>query len=148
MNTHPYLRAFLAGLFVPSLIMPALLVAFVILRLVLAAPFPIERGLIFPIALVPVLWGLWSMLWLAWHQQTHLSLGVHGALLPFLLLPAGTVIAKSVGVLELGSGGVTWFQAIHAPYGLIACGFLAGVAVYYLVWKYIVGFLDHVLGIA
>lgn len=148
MNTHPYLRAFLAGLFVPSLIMPALLIAFVILRLVLSAPIPIERGLIFPIALVPVLWGLWSMAWLAWHQQTHLSLGAHGALLPFLLLPAGTVVAKALGVLQLGSSGVTWFQAIHAPYALIACGFFAGVAVYYLVWKYIVGFLDRVLGIA
>jgi hypothetical protein len=148
MNTHPYLRAFLAGLFVPTLIMPVLLVAFILLRLVLDAPFPIERGLIFPMALVPAVWGLWSMLWLAWHQQTHLSLGVHGALLPFLLLPAGAVVAKCVGVITFSPSEVDWFQAVHLPYTFIAVAFVAGVAIYYLVWKYIVGFLDRALGIA
>jgi len=148
MNTHPYLRAFLAGVLVPNLILPLMLVAFIIIRLVLQVPFPIERGLVFPMALVPLLWGLWSMLWLASHQQTRLSLGIHGALLPFLLLPAGTLIARHLGVLELGAAQVTWFQAIHIPYAWIACGFLAALAGYYLAWKYIVGFVDRVLGIA
>jgi hypothetical protein len=36
----------------------------------------------------------------------------------------------------------------HVPYTLIAPVFLAALAVYYLAWKYIVGFLNRVLGIA
>ena len=42
MNSHPYLRAFLAGAFVPTLVLPLLLTAFIILRLVLQMPFPFE----------------------------------------------------------------------------------------------------------
>jgi hypothetical protein len=148
MKTHPYLRAFLAGLLVPNLMLPVMLAVFIVIRLVLQAPFPIERGLVFPMALVPVLWGLWSMLWLKSHQQTHLPLGVHGALLPFVLLPCGTEIARHLGVLTLGASEVTWFAAVHVPYSWIGCGFLAALAGYYLVWKYVIGFLNRVLGIA
>jgi len=32
MNTHPYLRAFLAGIFVPTLVLPVMLVGFITLR--------------------------------------------------------------------------------------------------------------------
>lgn len=148
MNTHPYLRAFLAGLFVPTLIMPMVLAAFVVARLMLQWPIPIERGLIFPMALVPGLWGLWSMLWLWSHSRTHLPLGLHGALLPVLLLPSGAIAGQCLGVIALSANGVTWFQALHLPYALVACGFLAGTAIYYLVWKHVVGFLNRVLGIA
>jgi hypothetical protein len=148
MNTHPYIRAFLAGVFVPTLILPLLLAVFVVTRLVLQWPIPIERGLVFPMALVPVLWGLWSVLWLWSHTQTHLPLGVHGALLPFLLLPGGAGVAKCLGIIAFGASQVTYFDAFQIPYAWIAFGFLAGLAVYYLVWKYIVGFLNRVLGIA
>jgi hypothetical protein len=51
-------------------------------------------------------------------------------------------------VLEFGSHGEIWFQACPVPYALIAPGFLAALVGYYLVWKYIVGFLNRVLGIA
>lgn len=148
MIAHPYLRAFLAGLFIPTLIMPILLAAFLVLNMTVQSPIPIERGLIFPMALVPTVWGLWSVLWQRTHPQTHLPLGAHGAILPFLMLPAGTAIAKLAGVITLGPGSVLWFQAVHIPYAFIAVGFAAGVAIYYLVWKYIVGFLHGALGIA
>jgi hypothetical protein len=148
LNNHPYLRAYLAGVFVPTLILPLMLTAFVVLRLGLQVPVPIERGLVFPMALVPVVWGLWNMLWLVSHEHTHLAAGVHGAVLPFLLLPCGALVARCLGVLRLGSTGVTWFQACSVPYAFIAVGFLFGVAVYYLVWKYIVGFVNRELGIA
>lgn len=148
MNTHPYIRAFLAGSFMPTLIMPVLLIAFLITRLTLQAPIPIERGLIFPLALVPTLWGVWSMLWLKSHASTNLPIGVHGAILPFVMLPVGTIVGRSFGVLALGQSHVTWFQALEIPYALIAVVFAAGIATYYLVWKYVVGFLTHVLGIA
>jgi hypothetical protein len=32
MNTHPYLRAFMAGILVPTLVLPLLLIAFIVLR--------------------------------------------------------------------------------------------------------------------
>jgi hypothetical protein len=148
MNPHPYLRAYLAGVFVPTLILPIMLTGFIVLRLVLQVPVPIERGLVFPMALVPALWGLWNVLWLGSHEKTHLAVGVHGAILPAVLVPCGTIVAHCLGILVLGASSVRWFQAVSVPYALIAAGFCCGVAVYYLVWKYIVGFVNRVFGIA
>jgi len=148
MNTHPYLRAYLAGIFVPTLVLPLLLAVFIVVRLVLKVPVPIEQALIFPMAVVPTLFGLWNMLYLYSHPYTHLPIGLHGAVLPLLMAPVGASVASCLGVLVLGSGGATWFQACHVPYAFIAPGFLAALAGYYLVWKYIVGFLNRVLGIA
>lgn len=148
MNNHPYLRAYLAGVFVTTLILPVMLTIFVVLRLVLKLPVPIERGMIFPMALVPAVWGLWNVLWLASHERTHLAVGVHGAVLPFLLLPCGATIGSCLGVVKFGAMGVTWFQACSLPYALIAAGFCFGVVVYYLVWKYVIGFVNRELEIA
>lgn len=148
MNTHPYLRAYLAGVFIPTLVLPLLLTAFIVARLAMQAPFPFERGLVFPMALVPALWGLWNVLWLGTHDRIHQPLGLHGALLPFLMLPAGTATASCLGILTLGASSVTWFNAITIPYAWIAVCFVAALAGYYLVWKHVVGFLNRVLGIA
>src|SRR5579862_6064834 len=148
MNTHPYLRAFLAGIFVPTLILPVFLAAFIVLRLGLKVPIPIERGLVFPMALVPSVWGLWSVLWLISRERTHLNIGAHGAILPLVLAPSGALVGRCVGVVVLGATGVTWFNAFQVPYALILLGLLVALAVYYLVWKYIVGFLNSMLGIA
>ena len=148
MNSHPYLRAFLAGAFVPTLILPLLLCGFIVLRLALQVPFPFERGLIFPMALVPSLWALWNMLWIGSQSRTHLPIGVHGALLPVLLLPSGATLATGLGILNLGSNGVTWFHSLYVPYAIIALFFLGALVGYYLAWKYIVGFVNRTLGIA
>ena len=148
MKTHPYLRAYLAGLFVPSLGLLLLLTGFVVVRLVLQAPVPIERGLIFPMAVVPSLFGLWNMLWLWLHQRSHLSIGLHGAVLPLEMAPVGALVGTSLGVLEISSHGVVWFQACSISFAWIVPGFVAAMAAYYLVWKYVVGFLNRVLGIA
>ncbi len=148
MNTHPYLRAYLAGAFIPTLVLPLLLTLFIVVRIVLRVPVPIEQAMIFPMAVVPLLFGLWNMLWLGSHGCTRLSIGVHGAILPLLLMPLGATTASCLGVLVLGAHGVTWFQVAHVPYAVIAPMFLAALAGYYLIWKYIVGFLNRVLGIA
>ncbi|MGA2085956.1 MAG: hypothetical protein ABSG60_10590 [Terracidiphilus sp.] len=148
MNTHSYLRAYLAGIFVPTLVLPLLLTVFIVVRIVLKVPVPIEQAIIFPMAVVPLLWGLWNMLWLCSHEHTHLPIGVYGAALPLLLAPVGALVATCLGVLEFDSAGVTWFHVCAVPYVLIAPCFLAALAGYYLVWKYIVGFLNRVLGIA
>ncbi len=148
MNTHPYLRAYLAGVFIPTLILPLLLTAFIVARFALQAPFPLERGLVFPLALVPALWGVWNVLWLGTHDRVHQPLGLHGALLPFFLLPAGTLVARCLGILTLGASSASWFDTITIPYAWIAVCFAGALAGYYLVWKYIVGFLNRTLGIA
>ncbi len=147
MKIHRYLRAYLAGIFVPTFILPLMLAVFILLRLVLHDPVPIERGLIFPMALVPTLWGLWNMLWLGSHARTHLSLGAHGAILPLLLVPAGTATAHCLGILTLHSNSVAWFNSVELPYTFIAVGVLVAISVYYLAWKYIVGFVNRVLEI-
>jgi len=148
MNTHPYLRAYLAGAFVPTLVLPLLLTLFIVLRIVLQWPVPIEQAMIFPMAVAPSLFGLWNMLWLGSHSRTGAPIGLHGAVLPLLMAPVGGLVACGLGVLQLESHGIVWFQAVHFPYALIAVGWLAALAGYYLVWKYIVGFLNRVLGIA
>jgi hypothetical protein len=148
MNSHPYLRAFLAGVFVPTLILPLLLCVFIVVRLVFEVPYPIERGLVFPMALVPALWGVWNMLWSWSRSTTSLSLGSHGAILPLLIMPAGTVIARYLGIVEFSAGGATKFVHFHIPYVLVAVFFCVAVAAYYLIWKYVVGFVNRTLGIA
>ena len=148
MNTHPYLRAYLAGIFVPTLVLPLILAGFITIRLVLALPIPIERFIIFHMAVVPTIFGLWNMLYLWSHVRTNLPIGVHGAILPFLGAPTGALAASCLGMLQIGSHGITWFRACQVPYVFIAVVFLAAVAGYYLVWKYIVGSLNRVMGIA
>lgn len=148
MNTHPYLRAFMAGILVPTLVLPLLLVAFIVLRLGMQISFPIERALVFPMALVPGLWGLWSMFWQWSRERTRLPVGVHGAFLPLLMVPAGAFIATLGGVLKLGATSVTWFNAITLPYALIALFLAVAMTAYYLAWKYVVGYVNRVLGIA
>lgn len=148
MITHPTLRAFLAGVFVPTLVLPALLALFIMVRLVLEFPVPIERGIIFPMALVPALWGLWNILWTRTGLHSKLPLGLFGALLPVVAAPVGATVGALSGVFALEARGVVWFQVFHIPYVLIACFFLAALAGYYLAWKYIVGFVNRTLGIA
>jgi len=148
MKMHPYLRAFLAGAFVPTLVLPVLLTVFIIVRLVLQCQVPIERGMVFPMALVPSIFGLWNMLWLKSHGTTHMPLGLHGALLPLIGAPVGASVASLLGVLALEPSGVRWFDVLHVPYALVACVFCAAMAGYYLVWKYVVGFVNRTLEIA
>jgi hypothetical protein len=148
MKPHPYLRAYMAGVFAPTLVLPIILTVFIVVRLVLRVPVPIEQALIFPMAVVPSLFGLWNMLWLGTHLRTGVSIGLQGAVLPVVMAPAGALTAHCLGVLEFQANGIVWFHLCAVPYALIVPCFLAALAVYYLVWKYIVGSLNGVLGIA
>ena len=148
MNTHPYLRAYMAGIVVPTIVLVILLTAFVIARFVCSMPVPIERAMIFPMALVPSVFGLWNMFHLWLHAYGRLPIGLHGALLPFLLAPCGLILAKALNILAVNSAGVIYFEAITVPYAFLAIGFSIGLIAYYLIWKYLVGFFNRVLGIA
>jgi len=148
MNTHPYLRAYMAGIVAPSVALLVALTLFIVTRLVLRLPIPIERVIIFPMALVPNVFGVWNIfyVWLRGHR--HLPIGFHGALLPLILMPIGASAAVCGGFLTMGAHDVTWFDAIHIPYFVIGPWLLAAIGVYYLVWKYVVGFLNQILGVA
>jgi hypothetical protein len=148
MNTHPYLRAYMAGIVVPTIVLLLVLSGFVVLRLVCQFPAPVERIIVFPMALVPNLFGVWNMFYLWLRRRPHLPIGFHGALLPFVLVPFGYLIGSALGVITLNGQGIVYFQEITLAYGFFAIGFGFGLIVYYLVWKYLVGFFNQVLGIA
>jgi hypothetical protein len=134
MNQHPYVRAYLAGIAVPTLFLLVVMTGYTVLRYVYNFPVPVERVIVFPMAVVPNVWGLWNVLFIAFRERLHLSIGLTGALLPFLLAPLGIVVT-SVLNFSIPSFAVHIFP-ILAPVGLI---------VYYLAWKYLVGFLNCVL---
>src|SRR5437867_5981485 len=94
MNKHLYLRAYLAGIAVPTVFLLVVMTGYVILRYAIHFPVPVERFIVFPMAVVPNLWGLWNMAFVALHEKLHLSIGLHGALLPFLLAPFAMVAAS------------------------------------------------------
>jgi hypothetical protein len=148
MNTYPYLRAYMAGIVLPSLFLLVALTVFILTRLVFHVPIPIERVIVFPMALVPNAFGIWNILYLWSRPHRHWPIGLHGALLPVVMVAMGAAFAAWGGFLTVGTHGITWFQVVSVPYFLIVLWFLAAVLVYYLLWKYVVGFLNEVLGIA
>jgi hypothetical protein len=150
MKTHPYLRAYMAGIFTPSLVLLLILTIFILTRLVFKVPVPIERVIVFPMALVPNLFGVWNILYIRLGRRV--PIGFHGALLPLIMAPLGLGVAQWLGVLSFGAQGITWFDQVTTPYSMIlptaGVEFCATMVVYYLVWKYIVGALNRVLEIA
>ena len=143
MRPHPYLRAYMAGIVVPTLFLLVIMSAFATFRFAVA-PWPtvgdgllvgsFASAIVFPMAVVPNLWGVWNMLHLALRSRVRLSVGIHGALLPLLLMPAGVIVARAFDVFS-----IQWRFALPAA--------PIGMAVYYLAWKYIVGFLNDEVGI-
>ncbi len=148
MKTHPFLRAYMAGIAVPTMLLLVAMTVFCVARLIYRIPIPIERVLIFPMALVPNLFGVWNMLYVSLRSRRHLPIGFHGALLPFLLAPIGFTIATSLGFLTVTPRGFVLFEAITLHYPFVATGFACALIVYYLVWKHLVGFFNELLGIA
>ena len=137
MNKHTYLRAYMAGIVTPTIFFLVIATVFYMWRYVYDVPVPIERVLIFPMAVVPNLWGQWNVLFVASHERTHLPIGIHGALLPLVLAPLGILLAHALNFPAVPF--IPRIFPIAAPIALIA---------YYLVWKYLVSFLNGVLAIA
>jgi hypothetical protein len=137
MNQHTYLRAYLAGIAVPTVFLLVVMTGYSVLRYVYDLPIPVERVIVFPMAVVPNLWGLWNILFVALRSRLQLHLGLHGALLPILLAPLGMAVA---GLLHFPAPTIiTHVWPIAAPVALIT---------YYFAWKYLVGFLNRVQEIA
>src|SRR5215469_13328379 len=143
MSNHPYLRAYMAGISVPTPLLLIPLTLFFIARFVYNIPVPVERVIIFPMAIIPNLFGAWNMLHLASRSRTRLPLGIHGAILPFIIAPAGFFLGRSLGFLH-----TTSFGLVQIHYAFLAIVFPVALVIYYLVWKYLIGFFNHVVGIA
>ncbi len=145
MRTHPYLRAYMAGIFVPTVFLLAVVALDlysgyyfeVSSQFVLGTPArPLERAIFFPMAIVPNAWGLWNALHVALRTRLPaMSLGMHGALLVALLMPVGVGIARTMDTFAI-------------QWGLALPMLPIGMVVYYLAWKYLVGFLNQEVGIA
>jgi hypothetical protein len=148
MNAHPYVRAYMAGIVVPTVFLIFVLSAFITIRLVLQYPAPIERVIVFPMAAVPNLWGIWNILYVRLRQGRHASIGLHGALLPFVLALAAFTVGKMLGLVAVSARGLVYFGALYVNYGCLLFGFCVVVGIYYLAWKYVVNFLNAVVGIA
>ena len=148
MKTHPFLRAYMAGIVVPTMLLLVPMTVFFVARFVFQIPIPIERVIVFPMALVPNLFGVWNILYVGLRPGYRLSIGLHGALLPFVLAPIGFTIATSLGFLAVTPRGLVWFQAMTVHYLVVATVFVSALIVYYLIWKHLVGFFNELLGIA
>jgi hypothetical protein len=136
MNRHPYLRAYLAGIAIPTVFLLIVMSTYTIFRYVYAVPIPIERVIVFPMAMVPNAWGLWNVLYLA-YARGRVSLGLFGGALPLLLAPGGYAVSRLLGF------NVPDHVVAAAPFALPI-----GLIIYYLAWKYFVGFLNTELEIA
>ena len=144
MKPHPFIRAYMAGVAVPTCMLILILTVYAYNRFyfevssqfVIPLPgAPLDRAIVFPMAVVPNVWGWWNMFYLAIRSRAKWSLGVHGAVLPLLLMPLGVALASVLDVFPL-----QWeFVLPMAP---------VGMTVYYLAWKYLVGFLNQEVGIA
>src|SRR5436309_15927311 len=135
MKTHRSLRAYMAGIAVPT---PFLLVAvtgFTIGRAIFNLPVALEHVIIFPMAVVPNLWGVWNMLRLASGASDRWPIGLHGAVLPLILIPLGLVWARVFGIDFVKPAAAAAFAPV-------------AIAVYYLAWEYLVAYCNAVLGIS
>lgn len=132
MKGHPYLRAYMAGVLLPSWFLLLVLVGFLAGRLAGRIPPGIERAIVFPMAIVPNLWGLWNVLYALLGLRGRVSIGVFGSLLPLILVPAGIALAAVLGIDFL----TVRLAALVLPLAM---------AVYYLAWKYAVAFFNRIV---
>lgn len=135
MSQHPYLRAYMAGIVVPTLFLLIAMTAFTVARYAYGVPLPIERVIVFPMAIVPNLWGGWNVLWLL--SGRRLSIGMFGAVLPVFIVPGAYLITQVV-------------DFPFPPFIPKALPFVfpAAVAIYYLAWKHLVAPLNRIVGVA
>ena len=137
MNAHPYLRAYMAGITLPTLGLVVVMTTFTLARHVWNVAVPIERIVVFPMAMAPNLWGLWNMLYVALRGRPRLPIGLHGAILPFLVAPIAFTITRLVD-----------FEIPGPIASAFPLAFPVVLVVFYLLWRHFVGFLNELLGVA
>jgi hypothetical protein len=96
MNRDSYIRAYMAGALLPVWVLLAVLGFYLLGHVTGRMPAGLERALMFPMAVVPNVWGLWNVLFFRLHCRRFVSIGVFGATLPLLLFPAGLALASAL----------------------------------------------------
>jgi len=135
-RNHPYLRAYMAGITVPTMFLLFVLSVLVAVRRCAEIPLAVERFVVFPMAVVPNAWGVWNVLRLASAAARRLPLGWYGALL-----------APVLQLVGLGVALLTGFRLPAVPATVLAVAWLIAILVYYLAWKHLVAFLNELLGV-
>jgi hypothetical protein len=133
MKEHRYLRAYMAGVLLPSWLLLLALAVFLVAHFTQRVPAGLESALVFPMAIVPNLWGLWNVLYTRLGLRGRISIGVFGSLLPLILVPAGFGLTHVLGLRFYTVGQA----ALLLPLAM---------AVYYLAWKYAVAFFNRIVG--
>jgi hypothetical protein len=130
---HPYLRAYMAGIALPTMVMPVVVAGLRVLHPV-DHGFAVEELLVFPIGLAPNAWGLWNVLYVWLTRHRHIPLGLFGAALVFVIFPGALAIQMTLGKF-------LWTKEI------VAVGLPLTIGVYYLAWKHVVAWFNDLLGI-
>ncbi len=132
MGWHRYLRAYMAGIVVPTV--TTFLVAPFVVWHFFRIPDTLERAMLFPIAVNPLMWGAWNGLYTVIRRTHRVSIGWFGAALPLLLVPVGALLARYLHI-----SAVTPMRAAAVlPPTMLA---------YYVIWRYVVAFLNGVVGL-
>jgi hypothetical protein len=132
MKDHRYLRAYMAGVLLPTWFLLLVLAAFLVAHFTQRVPTGLESAIVFPMALVPNLWGLWNVVYMLLGLRGRISIGVFGSLLPLILVPAGFGLASALGLRFYTVGQAALLLPI-------------AMAVYYLAWKYAVEFFNRIV---
>src|SRR5437764_12241300 len=112
MQSHPYLRAYMAGTLVPTVFLLVLLTVYTLYgfrlylevpsQFVLAMPArPLARAMVFPMAIVLNLWGAWNVVHLKLRSSLHVPLGAFGAVQSIILLPGCIMQERFVDVFSI-----------------------------------------------
>src|SRR5438270_7217516 len=128
MSQHIYLRAYMAGIVVPTIFLLVVATVFTIARYIYNVPVPVERVIVFPMAVVPNAWGLWNVLFVALRSRLQLPIGLHGALLPILLAPLGILVTSLLNF------SISSFYAHRFPFDA-----MIGLLVVFLAYELLVG---------
>jgi hypothetical protein len=99
MPSHRYVRAYLAGSSLPTLVVAAagLIAVAIFDRL----ESPVQRALLLPTATNPAIWGFWNVLWVALGPRWRVQIGWHGVMLALLLISVGVLLAGPLNVSEI-----------------------------------------------
>lgn len=130
MRSHAYLRAYVAGLAVPSVVV--FIVGIVVMAFFGSIPAQVERAMIFPMAINPAIWGLWNVLYILLPGPWRLPIAWHGAILAVILVPIGVAVARALSISFVTVCGAA---LVTAP----------TIIAYYVIWKYIVRFLNELV---
>lgn len=126
----------MAGITIPTIMLIFIMIVFTIARYGFDVSISIEKIIVFPMAVVPNLWGLWNILYVYLRRYRYLPIGFHGAVLALLQA------LLAFGIAKLVNFEIPELMANAFPFGLPIV-----VIVFYLVWKNMVAFLNGVLGI-